>query len=148
MRLAPSKIERLGAGAWSLLFRPSWVHLLLCAVSLVDPFPFLSNSLRMAKTRRSLPRKSYTETGVVDNMNRRLTESEVKSIFACVVDNKGPAENIAFKIIKTQNNKPMLSPPALEFEGESRPIPSISLYPMCSVVFISRRHVFGFVLTK
>lgn len=52
-------------------------------------------------------------------MNRRLTESEVKSIFACVMDNKGPAENIAFKIIKTQNNKPMLSPPALELEGES-----------------------------
>lgn len=105
------------------------MHLLLCAGSLVDPFPFLSNSLRMAKTRRSLPRKSYTETGVdMDNMNRRLTESEVKSIFACVMDNKGPAENIAFKIIKTQNNKPMLSPPALELEGESRPIPFITLF--------------------
>lgn len=85
----------------------------------------------MAKTRRSLPRKSYTETGVVDNMNRRLTESEVKSIFACVMDNKGPAENIAFKIIKTQNKKPMLSPPALEFEGES----TDSFYLIISDVF-------------
>ena len=100
----------------------------------------------MAKTRRSLPRKSYTETGVVDNMNRRLTVSEVKSIFACVMDNKGPAENIAFKIIKTQNKKPMLSPPALEFEGES----TDSFYLIISDVFgrVCRRHVFGFVLTQ
>ena len=89
----------------------------------------------MAKTRRSLPKQAGCyETGAV-----RLSESEVRSIFACVQENKPPGDKrspstLPFKIIKTQNNKPMLSPPPLEFEGGCLFIIVPSHY-MCSVVF-------------
>ena len=88
----------------------------------------------MPKTRRSFPKKEVCSENAngVSASGRRLSESEVRRIFACVKEGRVPTGDIAFNIIKTTDKKLMLSPPSFEFGGECK----MRSYHMmcCSVV--------------
>eukprot|EP00985_Skeletonema_marinoi_P030098 scaffold30521_cov113-Skeletonema_marinoi.AAC.1 len=67
----------------------------------------------MPRTRRSLPKKLYSENA--NSASGRLSESCVSEIFDCIKKGKVPTGDIAFNIIKTTEKKLMLSPPSYEF---------------------------------
>ena len=89
----------------------------------------------MPKTRRSFPKKEVCSENAngVSASGRRLSESEVRRIFACVKEGRVPTGDIAFNIIKTTDKKLMLSPPSFEFGGEC----------MHALIFISRDVLFS-----
>lgn len=72
----------------------------------------------MPKTRRSLPKKMYSENANGAPGSGRLCEEDVRKIFACVKEGRVPTGDIAFNIVKATDKKLMLSPPSFEFRGE------------------------------
>ena len=71
----------------------------------------------MPKTRRSLPKKMYTNGGAPGV--GRLCEEDVRKIFDCVKEDRVPAQgDISFNIVKMTDKRLMLSPPSYEFGGE------------------------------
>jgi hypothetical protein len=68
-------------------------------------------------TRRSLPKQPYAYVDRAESCITRLSEADVKKIFSCVKEGV-LAKDIAFKIIKTEDTRLMLTPPSFEYGGE------------------------------
>ena len=88
----------------------------------------------MPRTRRSLPKKLYSENA--NSASGRLSESCVSEIFDCIKKGKVPTGDIAFNIIKTTEKKLMLSPPSYEFGGEYMHALSHSSYDVLSRIWL------------
>ena len=69
---------------------------------------------------------------------RRLSDSDVKTIFDCVHNNRPPPQKLSFQLVVVGPNGLKLSPPSFEFSGECAPNEAAAT-PLARPFRISRR---------